>query len=72
MDLENDLNQWMTDHETEIFELISEADAEFTEAHPGADRTIVQMNVLSMANRRFVSRALGAVLPKYLPDTKQS
>lgn len=66
MELEKELNAWMDDHQTDLFDLIREAMSEFEEAHPGMDQAMIRLNSLSMADRRFVARALGAVLPKYL------
>ncbi len=66
MDLEKELNTWMDEHQTDLFDLIREAMEEFESAHPGVDQAMVRLNGLSMADRRFVARALGAVLPKYL------
>jgi hypothetical protein len=65
-DLEAELNDWMTEHQTEIFGLISESMEEFREAHPGADEELTRINALSMADRRFMARAIGAVISKYL------
>lgn len=66
MDLEKELNDWMDDHQTDLFDLIREAMGEFEAAHPGTDQAMIRLNALSMADRRFVARALGQVLPKYL------
>lgn len=68
MNLEEELNHWMDEHQTEIFEFIREAMDEFQSAHPGSDEEMVRLNALSMANRRFMARAIGAVLSKYLPQ----
>jgi len=66
VDLEKELNEWMDDHQTDLFDLIREAMGEFESAHPGTDQEMIRLNALSMADRRFVARALGNVLPKYL------
>jgi hypothetical protein len=66
VDLEKELNEWMDDHQTDLFDLIREAMEEFEAAHPGMDQAMIKLNALSMADRRFVARALGKVLPKYL------
>jgi hypothetical protein len=68
IDLEQELNAWMDENQTELFDLIREAMAEFEEKHPGMDDAMVKLNALSMADRRFLSRALGQVLGKYLPQ----
>jgi hypothetical protein len=66
VDFEKELNQWMDEHQTDFFDLIREAMSEFESAHPGTDQEMVRLNALSMADRRFMARALGAMLPKYL------
>lgn len=66
VDLEKELNEWMDDHQTDLFDLIREAMGEFEAAHPGIDPAMARLNALSMADRRFVARALGQVLPAYL------
>ena len=66
MDIEKELNDWMNDHQTDYFDLLRETAEEFEAAHPGVDQTLLRMNTLSMADRRFMARALGVVLPKYL------
>ncbi len=70
MDLEKEINDWMTEHQTDIFELIRDAMDEFESAHPGLDENMIKVNALSMADRRFMARALGAVLPKYLGQSQ--
>jgi hypothetical protein len=67
IDLEKELNAWMDEHQTDLFDLIREVTAEFEEKHPGMDDLMVKLNALSMADRRFVARALGQVLGKHLP-----
>lgn len=67
MDLEQELNTWMSDHQTEIFDMIREAMDEFEAAHPGSDQEMIRMNALSMADRRFMARAIAQVVGKYLP-----
>ena len=69
MDLEKALNEWMDANETDYFDLIREAMDEFSASHPGMDESMVRLNALSMADRHFMSRALGAVLPQYLGKT---
>ena len=66
MDLEAELNAWMDEHETEILDLLDEEMDRFREHHPGIDDAVAESNALMMANRRFLARALGAVLPKWL------
>jgi len=66
MDLEAELNAWMDEHEGEILDLLDEEMERFREHHPGIDDAVAQNNALMMANRRFLARALGAVLPKWL------
>ena len=68
VDLEKELNTWMDEHQTEIFDMIREAMEEFKEAHPGLDEDMVRLNALSMANRRYMARAVGQVMSKYLPQ----
>lgn len=66
MNLEQELNQWMDEHQTELFDLIRVAMEEFESAHPGIDDNMVKINALSMADRRFMARAISEVLGKYL------
>jgi hypothetical protein len=66
MDLEAELNAWMDEHEGEILDLLDEEMERFREHHPGVDDAVAQDNALLMANRRFLARALGAVLPRWL------
>jgi hypothetical protein len=66
MDLEAALNAWMDEHEAEILDLLDEEMDRFREHHPGIDETVAENNALLMANRRFLVRALGAVLPRWL------
>lgn len=66
MDIEKELNTWMQEHETDYFDLIRESMEEFQGAHPGLDEQMTRINALSMADRKFMARAIGAVLPKYL------
>jgi hypothetical protein len=66
MDLEAELNAWMDEHEGEILDLIDEEMERIREHHPGVDEAVAQDNALLMANRRFLARALGAVLPRWL------
>ena len=74
MDLEVELNAWMDAHEAEILDLLDEELDRFRANHPGIDDSAAENNALLMANRRFVARALGAVLPRWLagqgPGTK--
>ena len=66
MDLEAELNAWMDAHEAEILDLLDEELDRFRENHPGIDDSVAENNALIMANRRFLARALGAVLPRWL------
>ena len=66
MDLEAALNAWMDEHEAEVLDLLDEEMDRFREHHPGIDEAVAESNALMMANRRFLVRALGAVLPKWL------
>jgi hypothetical protein len=66
MDLENALVQWMDEHEVEMFELLKEEEGRFRALHPNLDPAEVQVNATAMANRRYIARALGAVLPAWL------
>ena len=66
MDLEAALNAWMDEHEAEVLDLLDEEMERFREHHPGIDEAVAESNALMMANRRFLVRALGAVLPKWL------
>jgi hypothetical protein len=66
MDLETELVRWMDDNEVEMFQLLKEEDARFRALHPGLDPTESRIHATAMANRRFVARALGEVLPAYL------
>ena len=66
MDLEAALNAWMDEHEAEVLDLLDEEMERFREHHPGIDEAVAENNALMMANRRFLARALGAVLPKWL------
>jgi len=71
MNLEQELNEWMDEHQTEIFDFIRQAMDEFESAHPGLDDAMIKMNALSMANRRFMVRAISEVLGKYIkPESK--
>jgi hypothetical protein len=65
-DLEAALNAWMDDHEGEILDLLDEEMDRFREHHPGIDDAVAERNALLMANRRFLARALGTVLPEWL------
>jgi len=64
--LEAQLNAWMDEHETEILDLLDEQMERFRENHPGIDDSVAQNNALLMANRRFLARAIGAVLPEWV------
>jgi hypothetical protein len=66
VDLEAALNAWMDEHEAEVLDLLDEEMERFREHHPGIDEAVAENNALMMANRRFLVRALGAVLPKWL------
>ena len=56
----------MDEHEGEILDLLDEEMDRFRENHPGLDDSVAQTNALFMANRRFLARAIGAVLPDWL------
>lgn len=66
MNLEQELNEWMDGHQEEYFEMIRVAMEEFESAHPGMDESMIKINALSMADRRYMARALSEVLGKYL------
>jgi hypothetical protein len=66
MDLESELVRWMDDNEVEMFQLLKEEEGRFRALHPGLDPIEVRLNAMAMANRRFMARALGEVLPAYL------
>lgn len=66
MELEAALNAWMDEHEAEILDLLDEELERFEANHPGLDRSLGEQNALLMANRRFLARAIGAVLPPWL------
>jgi len=68
MDMEQELNAWMEEHQTELFDIIRQAMEDFSAAHPGTDQAMIRMNALSMADRRFMARAISQVLSKYLPQ----
>jgi hypothetical protein len=65
-DLEAALNAWMDQHEAEILDLLDDERARFLAHHPGIAPAVAEQNSLLMANRRFLVRALGAVLPDWL------
>jgi len=64
--LEAQLNAWMDEHEAEILDLLDQELERFRQAHPGLDESMAENNALMMANRRFIARALGTVLPGWL------
>lgn len=66
MDLEAALVQWMDENEVEMFQLLKEEEGRFRALHPGGDATEITIHATAMANRRFIARALGEVLPDYL------
>ena len=68
MDLQHALEDWMQEHEAEILDLIMEEAERFREMHPGIGEQEVRWNALIMANRRYLARAIGAVLPAYLDE----
>ena len=68
MDLEAELVRWMDENEVEMFQLLREEEGRFRAMHPGIDPVEVRINATAMANRRFVARALGEVLPRYLAE----
>ena len=65
-DLESLLNAWMDAHEAEILDLLEEELDRFKAVHPGVDEKVGEQNALLMANRRFMARAIGAVLPAWI------
>ncbi len=71
MNLERELNEWMDANQTDIFEFIREAMEEFESAHPGMDESMIKLNALSMADRRFMARAISEVVGKYLPNSEK-
>ncbi len=72
MELEAALNAWMDENEAEILDLLDEEMDRFRANHPGIDDSVAQNNALFMANRRFIVRALGAVLPAWLDIQRQA
>jgi hypothetical protein len=68
MDLEAELVRWMDENEIEMLELLREEEARFRAMHPGIDALEARVNATAMANRRFVARAIGDVLPRYLDE----
>ena len=66
MDLEAELVRWMDENEVEMFQLLREEEGRFRAMHPNIDPLEVRLNAMAMANRRFIARALGEVLPQYL------
>ena len=66
MDLETALVQWMDENEVEMFQLLKEEEGRFRALHAGSDATEIMIHATAMANRRFIARALGEVLPAYL------
>ncbi|GEM_PF-1710116 len=66
MDLEQMLNDWMEQHPDELFHLLAEEAERFRAAHPGMDYEEERLNAQVMASRRYLARAIGQVLPRYL------
>jgi hypothetical protein len=66
MDLEAALVQWMDENEVEMFQLLKEEEGRFRALHPDIGPTEATIHATAMANRRFLARALGEVLPQYL------
>ena len=66
MDLEAELVRWMDENEVDMLQLLREEEARFRAMHPGIDPLEARLNATAMANRRFIARALGEVLPRYL------
>jgi hypothetical protein len=66
LDLETELVRWMDENEVEMFQILKEEEGRFRALHPGIDPAEVRVNATAMANRRFIARALGEVLPAYL------
>ncbi len=71
MDLESELVRWMDENEVEMFQLLKDEEGRFRALHPGLDSAEVRLNATAMANRRFIARALGEVLPAYLASREQ-
>ncbi|HLI27598.1 MAG TPA: hypothetical protein VKZ60_11030 [Chloroflexota bacterium] len=71
MDLEAELVRWMDEHEAEMLDLLREEEGRFLALHPGVDPVESRVHIAAMANRRFIARALGAVLPRYLQAVHQ-
>lgn len=68
MDLEAELVRWMDENEAEMLALLREEESRFRALHPGSDPLDVRIHATAMANRRFIARALGEVLPRYLRE----
>jgi hypothetical protein len=68
VNLQHALEDWMEDHEVEMLDLIAEEADRFRAMHPGIEQREERVNALVMANRRFLARALGQVLPAYLEE----
>ena len=66
MDIEERLIRWMDENEVEMFQILREEEGRFRAMHPNLDPLEVRLNSMAMANRRFIARALGEVLPQYL------
>ena len=69
MDLEAELVRWMDENEVDMLQLLREEEARFRAMHPGIDPFEARLNATAMANRRFIARALGEVLPRYLAQS---
>jgi hypothetical protein len=72
VDLEAQLNAWMDEHEAELLDLLDDEMERFRAHHPGFDESVAQNNALMMANRRFIARAIGAVLPAWVDHRPQT
>lgn len=68
MDLESELVRWMDDNEAELLALLQEEEARFRALHPGIELGDIQVHATAMANRRYIARALGEILPRYLAE----
>ena len=71
MDLESALVGWMDEHEADMFDLLREEEGRFLALHPGLDAAEARVHATAMANRRFIARALGAVLPEFLRGVRE-
>ncbi len=71
MNLQHALEDWMEEHEAEILDLLIEEAERFRATHPGMSEQEERWNALMMANRRFLVRAIGEGLPRYLEEGRR-